>query len=489
VGSAHVRIRRASGRLTARTIDDLAAFTVDSIGSAAVKELTVRIDRHRLPRGWVGAPQLHGLQAFSLTPEGDGVEVRITTETPKDISVLAAAVMRAVSPVRGPHGTFTSPLPATAAMLAPSVRDVFADDDHVHLRRADDVFGSVMIDGTRHIAPAADGHWQIDGRRQEVWVDPGVHRPFGRESETPVVIADAPTVPWLSSSDVAALRNVTAVRGSVSPVVTAQLHACGVLREDELPSGDILALQVASVQARRASYRRYSWPAALDAWPSVSVVMLTNRTTYLAAIIDILRSFNYPRLEVVIGLHGLRPPIINTEGLEATVLEIDASLPFGAAMQQACDVAGGELLTKVDDDDVYGPEHIWDLVIAKRYSGADIVGKALDWISLPDENTTVFRPVYAAEKYGKFVAGGTIMIDRAALAAVGGWRPVPRSIDRALLESVRACGGLVYRTHGLGYMYVRRSNGHTAQVDNAHFRTRASLVLEGSVAHPEFGTA
>ena len=34
----------------------------------------------------------------------------------------------------------------------------------------------------------------------------------------------------------------------------------------------------------------------------------------------------------------------------------------------------------------------------------------------------------------KFVAGGTILISRGDLAAVGGWRPVPRSVDRALLD-------------------------------------------------------
>jgi hypothetical protein len=29
----------------------------------------------------------------------------------------------------------------------------------------------------------------------------------------------------------------------------------------------------------------------------------------------------------------------------------------------------------MDDDDFYGPEHVWDLVVARLYSGAEIVGK------------------------------------------------------------------------------------------------------------------
>ena len=37
------------------------------------------------------------------------------------------------------------------------------------------------------------------------------------------------------------------------------------------------------------------------------------------------------------------------------------------------------------------------------------VGKALDWVYLESQDTTVFRPTYAAEKYADFVAGGTML--------------------------------------------------------------------------------
>ena len=39
--------------------------------------------------------------------------------------------------------------------------------------------------------------------------------------------------------------------------------------------------------------------------------------------------------------------------------------------------------------------------------------------------------------HADFVAGGTMLISRADLAMVGGWRPVPKSVDRALLDRVR----------------------------------------------------
>jgi hypothetical protein len=158
-------------------------------------------------------------------------------------------------------------------------------------------------------------------------------------------------------------------------------------------------------------------------------------------------------------------------------------------MQRACQHGDGELIAKVDDDDVYAPGHLWDLVVAREYSGAQLVGKALEWIHVTTEEVTVFRPEYPAEQYATFVAGGTMLISRSDLDAVGGWRPIPRSIDRGLIDRVQGSGGLVDRTHGLGYVYVRRGSGHTALARDEHFLTKAAAWWPGLLAHQAFGTA
>jgi hypothetical protein len=158
-------------------------------------------------------------------------------------------------------------------------------------------------------------------------------------------------------------------------------------------------------------------------------------------------------------------------------------------MQAACDRADGVLITKVDDDDHYAPEHVWDLVLARMYSGAQLVGKALDWIHVEADGITAFRPAYPAESYATFVAGGTMLISKADLLEAGGWRPVPKSIDRALIEQVKRIGGLVYRTHGLGYVYVRHGDAHTAIVRDEHFLTENVRQWPGLIAHEAFGTA
>ena len=65
---------------------------------------------------------------------------------------------------------------------------------------------------------------------------------------------------------------------------------------------------------------------------------------------------------------------------------------------------------------------------------------------------------------------------------------MPKSVDRALLDRVLASGGLVYRTHGLGYVYVRRPSGHTASVRDEHFLTKVTTTHAGLIRHEVFGT-
>ena len=66
-----------------------------------------------------------------------------------------------------------------------------------------------------------------------------------------------------------------------------------------------------------------------------------------------------------------------------------------------------------------------------------------------------------------------MLISRDDLAAAGGWRRVPRSVDKLLIEDVEAVGGAIYRTHGAGYVLVRHGKGHTWASDDAYFLEHA----------------
>ena len=60
------------------------------------------------------------------------------------------------------------------------------------------------------------------------------------------------------------------------------------------------------------------------------------------------------------------------------MIRVDGELTLGDALNAGVEASSGELVTKMDDDDYYSTEHLWDLVLALEYSGADLVGKGAE---------------------------------------------------------------------------------------------------------------
>lgn len=473
---AGVRVRQkgAAWRIDLPGVHALQQCTTLAAGAGLLGDLEVRLGTWKPPKGWVGSPELAELASFDVKTKGDGVRLRMHFAPAVDASVALGSAVRVLRP--------SLPLNHYANVSV----------GHPDVRLA-------ALAGCVNSSPGRSADLVLESAGWEV--DPTIHRPVGRRSDTPPAVIDLPSLGAdLTAVDVAGLRTTTAV---IAPEIDArrrhQLEACGVLiasSRDELPSGgDQLGWQVASLAARRHALRSQTPAALLNDWPSVSAVLLTHRRDFLDHALRQLAGIRYPRFEIVLAIHG---DAVSDEQIQHAIAEhphsvrvvrIGSEIIFGSAMQQACDAADGQLITKIDDDDFYGPEHVWDLVLARMYSGAQVTGKALDWIRVESADLTVFRPTYAAEKYADFVAGGTMLMSRADLADIGGWLPVAKHIDRALLDAFLADGALVYRTTGLGYVYVRHGAGHTAQVNDEHFLTKNSERWAGLLPHEEFGTA
>ncbi|MEV0157510.1 hypothetical protein AB0H57_27815 [Micromonospora sp. NPDC050686] len=269
------------------------------------------------------------------------------------------------------------------------------------------------------------------------------------------------------------------------------------------PDADPIDRELASIRQRRAALRRHATalalPRATAAYPalarppSVTALLMTRRPERLVVALRDLTGQTYPELEVVVGLHGVElPPEVAAAvaacPLPVQVVTVAGDVCFGEALAEITRYARGTLVTKVDDDDRYGVEHVWDLVLARHYSGATVVGKGAEFVYLEPRDLTVRRRM-ASEFYDDVVAGGTMLLSRGDLEAAGGWRPVNRSIDRALLDRVLDAGGLVYRTHGFGFLYTRHGEGHTWDPGLDYFVQNPLRQWTGLPPHETFGTA
>lgn len=436
---------------------------------------------------WSGKPELP-FSHFSArwTETGFAAEATVATELP--LAIVLAGLLRACTPT--PGGVFfpkiswepnalprNGNLAETLRHLINSVSKESSSSESSHLRSTD-------------ITITQESTWLTSADTAFV-VNPLVHRPIGRRSlaQTNVVSAASLSLPTsLDAATVHRLRGVTGVTESAGLTATQkmQLQASGV--NLDVATTDARESEFTSIARRNISLRNYSPHPQIYGWPSVSMVLVTNRENHLHAIVELLSRQTYPNLELVLLTHGFElDSHIGAHLAELPFPALTRGLPdtlnLGQVLAVASSLASGELITKIDDDDFYGPEHVWDLVTARMFSGAQLVGKALDNIYLAAENVTVFRPTYAAEKYAKFVAGGTLLISQMDLREVGGWRPVPKSVDLALIERVTEYGGLVYRTHGHGYIYVRHAQDslavNTSLVSDAHFRKDISGEVIG----------
>ncbi|MDG4763021.1 glycosyltransferase family 2 protein [Solwaraspora sp. WMMD406] len=246
-----------------------------------------------------------------------------------------------------------------------------------------------------------------------------------------------------------------------------------------------LAAEARSVRQRRAALRGHAAGlrlAQLGAGglpvlgrpPSVSAILVTRRPDLVTSALAAVTGQTYPELEIILGLHGIELPesarvALSECGRPFEVVHLPETTDFGAALGAATRRARGTLVTKFDDDDSYGAEHVWDLVLARHYSGATLVGKSAEFVYLENRGVTLRRSSGIPEAYGDVVAGGTMLLAKGDLEAVGGWRPVPRSVDLGLIERLRAEGATIYRTHPLGYLYHRRPAGHTWDPGEAYF--------------------
>ena len=280
---------------------------------------------------------------------------------------------------------------------------------------------------------------------------------------------------------------------ALETLLGAELHG---LMTEEIRGADAAAREALSIATRRAALRTHSLRArarqvcgaALPDPPGlacISVLLATRRPGRLAAALANVVRQRYPRLELVLALHG---PGFAADAVERAIagfphpvklLRLDASRPLGSVLNAAADAAGGALVAKMDDDDLYGPEHLWDLALAREYSGAALVGKFPATVYLARGDRTVRRRRVPSETWSPSITGGAMLIGRADLERAGGWRRAPRHVDRALVEDVLRAGGGVYRTHDAGYLMVRHGGRHTWEADDAEFLVEAESVHRG----------
>ena len=254
--------------------------------------------------------------------------------------------------------------------------------------------------------------------------------------------------------------------------------------------------EVDQIARDRASKR-----AANKKYPPLSVVLATSRPRDLKEILSQLNNQSFNSFELLIGLHKFsldtqHRSLIKTlskRKIKVTTFNFNSDATLGFILSQLSTKSTGQYIAKIDDDDIYGPEHLQDLMDVALSKSADVVGKAMNYVYVQALDITVRRKpateVSTYNHWSDWVCGGTILVKRDSARAAGWFGEGKSAVDNYLLTGIKKNGGKIWRMPGLGYIYKRSLNSHTYATNYSKYLRDIDGQNVGIWAHPEFGTS
>lgn len=220
--------------------------------------------------------------------------------------------------------------------------------------------------------------------------------------------------------------------------------------------------------------------------PGVSVLAVTNRPGQIGHLIDQVGHQRGIGRQLVLVTHGFAAPeaaIARARELgidEVITVDAPESWSLGACLNTAYGRSDGEVCSKMDDDDLYGPSYLHDLVQARGFSGADVVGKHAHYMYLAGTDATLLRFPWLEHRFTDRVMGPTITAGRDVFAAHP-FIDVSRGEDTAFLESVVASGGRVYSADRFNFTQMRRGaiGGHAWSASDRELLASADVAWFG----------
>ena len=219
---------------------------------------------------------------------------------------------------------------------------------------------------------------------------------------------------------------------------------------------------------------------------SVSAVVSTNRPNHLANILHAHSQQVAVDKQLVLVAHGFTiPPDIATRAKDAgiddlEIVRVDASKSLGSCLNRGIAAADGEVIAKMDDDDLYGQHYLSDQLAALRFSGAELVGKQAHYLYLRNRNIVMCRFPEREHRYTDLVMGPTL-VARRDLLLENPFAERTLGEDTELQRRIVADGGRIYSADRFNFVQVRGSHSHTWRVDD-------DLLLANSEVH-SFGFA
>ncbi|KAB2380957.1 glycosyltransferase family protein [Actinomadura montaniterrae] len=221
--------------------------------------------------------------------------------------------------------------------------------------------------------------------------------------------------------------------------------------------------------------------------PTVSLVLSTCRAEQIASSLEQIAAQVWRPLQLVLVLHrlDLHPRDVEKQAIAAGIDDIvvrsaDASMSLGECLNLGIEAADGAYIGKVDDDELYGPHYVSDLLPAFSYTDAGVVGKLAHYALLESMNATVLRYPEHEHRYVDVVRGGALLGDGDLMRT---YRFADRGCgeDTDLFRRLRADGVRVYAADRFSFVTIRHADAtrHTWRPSDLELLDSGRLALYG----------
>src|SRR5690606_25232731 len=223
---------------------------------------------------------------------------------------------------------------------------------------------------------------------------------------------------------------------------------------------------------------------------AVTAICPSKRPWFLARVAEMLKSQTHKNLHVIYIAHGpghdIEAARASFAGLASvTVLEFpDVDATLGEALNLALSHCKTDLVTKIDDDDFYGPNYIRSSIAALYYSGhsdVGIVGRERAYCYSEERNILALRYGLRHENsIRERVFGGTIFWSRSRLSDQH-FIHANTGEDTNFFVQARKKGVKIFATEAQDYVHVRyaQTGVHTWNIGIDDFLKSATIVSEG----------
>lgn len=217
---------------------------------------------------------------------------------------------------------------------------------------------------------------------------------------------------------------------------------------------------------------------------SVSAVVSTNRPNHLGEVLRTHATQLHTDRELVLVTHGFTAPAdIRARAAEAGVdhlqiVEVDSAQPLGVCLNRGVQAASGEVIAKMDDDDVYGAHYLSDQLAALRYSNADLVGKQAHYLHIRGRGIVICRFPEREHRFTDLVMGPTLMMHRSTLLD-NPFAERTLGEDTELQQRLIASGARIYSADRFNFVQVRGDHAHTWSVDDSHLLANGDVHAFG----------